>query len=165
MISHVLSAHSGRYYAADTLIRPSCAPPSLDEVANCSSNERRTRRRLSAIRNESVPIQLAQCQFPGRAICKAKILTYFSNKIHGSNFIKQHTETVTVWNYQNADCSLRKKTLLRYLLQFSAHFRCVHERRGGAELGLGDRCGVIVESIDARRCRHQATERRLSVVQ
>ena len=29
-----------------------------------------------------------------------------------------------VWNYQNADCSLRKKIIvLAYLLQFSAHFR------------------------------------------
>ena len=25
-----------------------------------------------------------------------------------SNFIKQHSETVMLWNYQNADCSLRK---------------------------------------------------------
>ena len=34
---------------------------------------------------------------------------YFSNKLYGSNFIKQHSETVMVWNYQNSDCSLRKK--------------------------------------------------------
>ena len=34
-------------------------------------------------------------------------LLYLSNKIYGSNYIKQHSETVTVWNYQNADCSLR----------------------------------------------------------
>ena len=37
------------------------------------------------------------------------MLTYFSNRKYGSNFIKQHSETVTVWNYQNANCSLRKK--------------------------------------------------------
>ena len=59
--------------------------------------------------NESVPIQLAQCRFPGLAISSAKILLYFSNKMYASNFIKQHSETVMVWNYQNADCSLRKK--------------------------------------------------------
>ena len=34
--------------------------------------------------------------FPGLAISSAKILTYFSNKIYGSNFIKQHSETVMV---------------------------------------------------------------------
>ena len=56
------------------------------------------------MRNESVPIQLAQCWFPGLAIFTAKILIYFSNKIYGSNFIKQHSETVMVLNYQNADC-------------------------------------------------------------
>jgi len=47
---------------------------------------------LRPIGNESVPIQLAQCRFPGLAISDAKILTYFSNKIHGSNFIKQHSK-------------------------------------------------------------------------
>jgi len=31
--------------------------------------------------NESAPIQLAQCRFPGLAISNAKILIYFSNKI------------------------------------------------------------------------------------
>jgi len=57
--------------------------------------------------NESVPIQLAQCWFPGLAICNAKIYIYFSNKIlpYGSNFIKQHPETVMILNYQNAYCS------------------------------------------------------------
>ena len=29
--------------------------------------------------------------------------------MHRSYFIKQHPETVAVWNYQNADCNLRKK--------------------------------------------------------
>ena len=38
-----------------------------------------------------------------------KISLYFSNKIHRSNFIKQHSETVMVWNFWNADCILRKK--------------------------------------------------------
>jgi len=74
--------------------------------------------------DESAPIQLAQCRSPGLAISNGKILIYnFSNKLHGNYFIKQHSETVMVWNYQNADWSLRKKTLLCHLLYFSAHFR------------------------------------------
>jgi len=61
------------------------------------------------IGNESVPIQLAQCRFPGLAISNAKILVYCSNKKYGNNFIKQQPETVMVSNYQNAGCSLRDK--------------------------------------------------------
>ena len=53
---------------------------------------------------------------PGLAISSAKILIYFSNKIYWSNFIKQHSKTVMVWNYKNADCSLRQKKLLCHLL-------------------------------------------------
>jgi len=41
-------------------------------------------------------IQLAQYRFPRMTIANAKILTYFSNKIYGINFIKQHSETVMV---------------------------------------------------------------------
>jgi len=59
-----------------------------------------------------VLIQLAQCRFPGLAISIGKILIRFSNKIYGSSFIKQHSETVIVLNYQSADYSLRKKILL-----------------------------------------------------
>jgi len=33
---------------------------------------------------------------PWVAISNTKIKSYFSNKIHGSNFIKQHSETVIV---------------------------------------------------------------------
>jgi len=65
--------------------------------------------RTLTIGNESAPIQLAQCRFPGMAIFNDKILIYFSNKIYGSNVIKDHLETVMVWNYQNADCNLRQK--------------------------------------------------------
>jgi len=50
----------------------------------------------TTIGNESAPIQLTQYPFPGQAISSAKILIYFSNKIYGSSFIKQHSETVTV---------------------------------------------------------------------
>ena len=48
------------------------------------------------IGNESVPIQLAQCWSPGLAIFNANIQIYFSNKMFGSNFVKQHSETVMV---------------------------------------------------------------------
>jgi len=44
----------------------------------------------------------------GLAISNAKILIYFSNKMYGSNFIKQHSETAPVRSYQNADCSEKK---------------------------------------------------------
>jgi len=53
--------------------------------------------RPTAIGNDTVPIQLAQCRFPGGlAIYSAKMLIYFSNKIYGSDFIKEHSETVMV---------------------------------------------------------------------
>ena len=71
---------------------------------------------LMPIGNESVPIQLAQCRFPGLAISNAKILIRFSNKIYRSNFIKQYSKTVTVWNYRNADCSSEKKISLRHFI-------------------------------------------------
>jgi len=42
-----------------------------------------------------------------------------SDKVYESNFIKQHLETVVmVWNFQNADCNLRKKYCVIYLLSF-----------------------------------------------
>jgi len=75
----------------------------------------------SVIGKECASIQLAQCQFPELVISSAKILICFSNKIYGSSLIKQHWETVIVWNYQNADYSLRKN-LLCNLLSLSAHF-------------------------------------------
>ena len=88
----------------------------------------------SIIGNESVPIQLAQCRFTGLAKFQCwNINIFFANKIYGSNFVEQHSETVMVWNYQNADCSLRKKNLLSFVIIFGtlsfpiqrlkAHFR------------------------------------------
>jgi len=44
---------------------------------------------INPIGNESAPIQLAQCRFPGLAISNAKILVYFSNK----NIRKQFYQT------------------------------------------------------------------------
>jgi len=72
------------------------------------------------IRNESVPIQLTQCRFPGLAISSAKIWIYLSDNIYENNFIKQHSGTVMVWNYQNADCSLRKRFIVSFIIIFGA---------------------------------------------
>ena len=74
--------------------------------------------------NESVPIQLAQCRFPGQAISSAKILIYLSNKIHGSNFIKQYSETVMVWNYQNCWLQFKKKMVVIIFCTLVLHYRC-----------------------------------------
>jgi len=74
--------------------------------------------KLNIIGNKSVPIQLAQCWFRGLAISNAKIQTHISNKIYGSNFIKQHSETVTVWNYQNAGCSFKNNFIVLIVITF-----------------------------------------------
>jgi len=66
------------------------------------------------IGNVNLPIQLTQCRFPGLAISNAKILIYFSNKIHRSNFIKQHSETVMVWNYRKCWLQFKKKYCVIY---------------------------------------------------
>jgi len=60
----------------------------------------------------TVPIPSA-----GHFQCK-KIPTYFSDKIYRSNFIKHHSETVMVWNYPNAECSLRKKIIVSFIIIF-----------------------------------------------
>ena len=51
---------------------------------------------------------MAQCRLHGLAIFNIKTMNIFSDKIYGSNFIKQHSETVMIWNYQNADCTFAK---------------------------------------------------------
>jgi len=56
--------------------------------------------------------------FPGLAISNAKIEIYFSNKIYGSNVVKQHLETVTVWNYHHSDCSLKNKFIVLFIIIF-----------------------------------------------
>ena len=58
--------------------------------------------------NVSVPIQLAQCRFPGWPFPTLKCQYVFRIKY---NFIKRLSETVTIWNCQNADWFLRKKML------------------------------------------------------
>jgi len=69
----------------------------LASSAVVNFDTRQSRRSVSAVRNdESVPIQAAQCRFPGLTVSGAKIGVYSSNKIHGSNFVKQHSVTVMV---------------------------------------------------------------------
>ena len=83
-------------------------------LTNANFNPNSVTPLLTLIGNESAPIQLAECRFPGLAISNAKI--HFSNKINGSNFIKEHPETVMVRNYQSADCSLRKNIILSFII-------------------------------------------------
>jgi len=87
------------------------------------------------IGNKSVPIQLAECRFPGLAISNAKIQIYiFSNKIYGSNFIKQHPDC---YGLKLPKCWLqfKRNNLLCHLLWFSAHFdRSLYKRRGSLTL-------------------------------
>jgi len=52
------------------------------------------------------------------AISNARMLIYYSNKIHVSNFVKRHSETVVVRNYQNVDCSLREKIIVAFIIIF-----------------------------------------------
>jgi len=42
----------------------------------------------------------------------------FANKTYGSNFVKQQSETVTVWNYQNVDCSLKNRFTVSFNMIF-----------------------------------------------
>ena len=54
---------------------------------------------------------------------KALLISTSTNFLQPSrNFIKQHSETVMVWKYQNADCSFKKWLCHFHKLQFSAHF-------------------------------------------
>ena len=57
-------------------------------VARSSSND-------CAIGNESVPIQLAQSQFPGLAISNAKILVYFSQIKYTDAILSNNTRKLS----------------------------------------------------------------------
>ena len=81
-ISDTAAVSSSVYFFSVPCGRLSSLPPAFQHI--------------SGIRNESVPIQLAQCRFPGLAISNAKTVVYCPNEIYGSNFIKQHSETVMV---------------------------------------------------------------------
>jgi len=71
------------------------------------------------IGNKSVPIQVAQCWFPGLAISSAKILIYFSNKICGSNFIKRYSKTVMARTYQKCRLRLKNKFIVSFVIIFA----------------------------------------------
>jgi len=78
--THTRTQRHARWLAAENQLRP------IYRIFSRRSHDYLT------TGNESAPIQL----FPGLAISNDKILTYFSNKIHGSNLIKQHSEPVMV---------------------------------------------------------------------
>jgi len=75
------------------------------------------------IGNESAPIHLAQCRFPGLAIPDAKILILFFKQ----NTRKQFYQTAlgNCYGLKLPKCRLqfKKGILLCHLLQFLAHFR------------------------------------------
>jgi len=84
LLLYYIQARRNAVFSADSF--PFMAQPLNSQV----------RWRLHAMGNESVPIQLAQCWFSVLAISSAKIQIYISSKIYGSDFIKQHSETVMV---------------------------------------------------------------------
>jgi len=47
--------------------------------------------------------------------------------MYGSNFIKQHSETIVVCNKQNSDCSLKNRLIVSFII-ISAHFRSYRPR-------------------------------------
>ena len=96
----------------------------IKELEETVEEEREARLRVSCLlstaENETLSIQVP-VPWAGYFQCW-NINIIFSSKTHGSNFIRQHSETVMVWNLQTADCCL-KINLLCHLLSFSAHFR------------------------------------------
>jgi len=66
--------------------------------------------------DESAPIQLAQCCFPGLAISNVKILKYIFFQIKYTEALSSNStrKLLWFWNYQNADRSLRKKYCVIY---------------------------------------------------
>jgi len=48
------------------------------------------------------------------------VLKYkYTNKIYGSGFVKQHSETAVVWNYQDADCSFKNNFIVLFIKIYS----------------------------------------------
>jgi len=106
---------------------------------------------VKTIGNESVLIQLAQCRFPGQAIPNAKILMHFSNKIYGRNIIKQHSEKWYGLKLPNADCSLRKKNIVSFIIIFGTlSFPIAHV--------CGRSAGTPATTNRCRRCRSAQTK-------
>jgi len=80
-------------------------------------------RTVRCLLQRSAPIQLAQCRFHAwQAISNAKILIlFFKWNIRKQFYQTALSETVMVWNYQNADCSLKRKFYLYFFLIFGKH--------------------------------------------
>ena len=104
---------AGRWDGTECQGRAGLVPESTRQGIAFACNDVRV---CDGIANESVPIQLAQCWFHGLAISYAKILIYFSTKIHGSNFIKQRCYGLKL--PKPADCSLRKKIIVSFIIIF-----------------------------------------------
>jgi len=76
----------------------------------------------SALRigNENVPIQLAQCWFPGLTISNAKILIYFSNKIYGSS-LSNSTQKLLWFEITKMPIAVfKKKNLVPFIIIFGS---------------------------------------------
>jgi len=78
-----------------------------------------------AIGNESAPIQLAQFRLPGLTVTSAEILIYFSNKIHGNNFIKQHSETDGL-KLPKRILQFKKKIIVPFIIVFGTLSFSIH---------------------------------------
>ena len=70
-----------------------------------SIHSNRERKRADTNLNQPAH-QMAQCQFPGLAIFNAKILIYFSNKIHGSEVSYLIREFRSRCRFQPYNCSV-----------------------------------------------------------
>ena len=75
-------------------------------------------------------MQLAQCRFPGLAInSQFPMLKHYYRPIfqikqaYMEAIVSDSSRKLMIWDYQNSDCSLRKKHFFCHLLYFSAHFR------------------------------------------
>jgi len=81
-------------------------------------------RTVRCLLQRSAPIQLAQCRFHAwQAISNAKILIlFFKWNIRKQFYQTALSETVMVWNYQNADCSLKRKFYLYIFFNFRQTF-------------------------------------------
>ena len=69
---------------------------------------------------ESVPIQLAQCRFPGLAVSNAEILVYFW-KNYTDAILSNSTRKMLCFEITKVlKCSLRKKTIVSFITIFGA---------------------------------------------
>ena len=87
------------------------------------------------IGNESVPIQSAQCWFTGLAISNAKIQCVFQIKYMEAILSNSTRKLLWFENTKKLTAVEKKINLLRYLLQFSAHFRSLRSEPENAFMG------------------------------